>query len=58
MPSIIIEQALTLCKDFEAFTAAKKQSIASICEVREYEAGRDVFSIEHQERYIFIVVLG
>lgn len=58
MPSIIIEQALNLCEEFKTFSAAEKQVIASICEVREYEAGRDVFSIEHQERYVFIVVLG
>lgn len=58
MPSIIIEKALELCKDFSAFSPAEKAEIAAICEFREYKAGQNVFSIEHQERYVFIVVMG
>ena len=56
--SVIIETALDSCPDFARFTPEEKAELAKICRVVEYEAGRNVFSIEHQERYIFIVVLG
>lgn len=58
MPSIIIEKALELCKDFITFSPSEKTEIAAICEFREYKAGQNVFSIEHQERFVFIVVMG
>ncbi|HRF38465.1 MAG TPA: hypothetical protein PK198_06740 [Saprospiraceae bacterium] len=53
MPGIIIEKALELCKDFSAFSPAEKAEIAAICEFREYKAGQNVFSIEHQETYCY-----
>jgi CRP-like cAMP-binding protein len=56
--SFIIETALDSCTDFDGFSPEEKAAIAKICRVVEYEAGRNVFSIEHQERYIFIVVMG
>ncbi|MFM9950623.1 MAG: RNA-binding domain-containing protein [Saprospiraceae bacterium] len=58
MPSIIIETALNTCPDFSDFAPEEKQEIGQICRVVEYEAGHSVFSLEHQERYIFIVVFG
>ncbi|MCB0597720.1 MAG: putative DNA binding domain-containing protein [Lewinellaceae bacterium] len=53
-----IIDALSKCKTFERFSPEELKAIASLSRLVHFEAGKDVFSMEHEEEYLFVVHSG
>lgn len=53
-----ILRALDGCRTFEGFNLDEKRAIAGLSRLVHFEEGKNVFSMEHQEEYLFVVHSG
>lgn len=54
----LIYTAINNCFDFQSLTVQEKWDLVPACKLIRLEKGQDVFAIEHEEKYFFIVLLG
>ncbi|MCB0586431.1 MAG: putative DNA binding domain-containing protein [Phaeodactylibacter sp.] len=53
-----ILRALDGCRTFEGFSDGEKKALAAFSRLVHFEEGKNVFSMEHQEEYLFVVHSG
>lgn len=53
-----ISDHLRACPDFHTFSDSEIDQIANISKLMYFDKGHNVFSIEHQDKYIFVVIDG
>lgn len=54
----LIYLAIDNCADFKSLTVQEKLDLVPACRLVCLKKGQDVFAIEHEEKYFFIVLLG
>ena len=53
-----ILHTLQNCPDLDGFSPKEMEELASISKMVDFKKGHDVFSVEHGDQYLFIVVEG
>ena len=54
----ILIHTLQNCPDLVSFSASEIEALAAISKMVDFQKGHDVFSVEHEDQYLFIVAEG
>jgi len=54
----LILQAINNCSDFDSLTKQEKEEMLPACKLVRFKKEEDVFAIQHEKKYFFIVLYG